>query len=237
MRACRPRPAPVPRSAFVGDRFPADVIVLAVRWHLRFGLSYRDVDALLVERGVGVDHVTVYRRVQRFTPLPAEAAGPAGTPPVLAGSWMRPTSRWLAGGGTCTERSTSSARSSTCLSPTSGCERCPSTLPADDRCDERRAGGGRHRSGSGLRGRARPAAAGCAARTDRYANDRVEADHGRRKARLRPTRGRKRDGSARVITAGHAFVQNLRRGHDELAAAEPATRRVAVAFDELAVAI
>jgi transposase-like protein len=69
MRTCRPRPAPVSRSAFVGFRFPADVIVLAVRWYLRFGLSYRDVEELLVERGVEVDHVTVYRWVQRFTPL------------------------------------------------------------------------------------------------------------------------------------------------------------------------
>jgi IS6 family transposase len=93
MRTCRPCPAPVLWSAFVGDRLPADVIVLAVRWHLRFGLSYRDVEALVVERGVEVDHVTVYRRVQRFTPLLAEAAGPAATPLVIAGSWMRPTSR------------------------------------------------------------------------------------------------------------------------------------------------
>jgi hypothetical protein len=37
-----------------------------------------------------------------------------------------------------------------------------------------------------------------------------------------------------VVTAGHAFVQNLRRGHYELAVDEPANRRVAVAFDELA---
>jgi transposase-like protein len=42
--------------------------VLAVRWYLRFGLSYRDVEELLAERGVEVDHVTVYRWVQRFTP-------------------------------------------------------------------------------------------------------------------------------------------------------------------------
>jgi len=41
------------------------VIVLAVRWYLRFGLSYRDVEELLAERGVEVDHVTVYRWVQR----------------------------------------------------------------------------------------------------------------------------------------------------------------------------
>jgi transposase-like protein len=43
------------------------VIVLAVRRYLRFGLSYRDVEELLAERGVEVDHVTVSRWVQRFT--------------------------------------------------------------------------------------------------------------------------------------------------------------------------
>ena len=72
----RPRPAPVPQSAFAGFRFPPDVIVLAVRWYLRFGLSYRDVEELLAERGIEVDHVTIYRWVQRFTPLLAEAARP-----------------------------------------------------------------------------------------------------------------------------------------------------------------
>ena len=48
--------------------------MVAVRWYLRYGLSYRDVEELLVERGVEVDHVTVYRWVQRFTPLLADAA-------------------------------------------------------------------------------------------------------------------------------------------------------------------
>ena len=52
------------------------MIVLAVRWYLRFSLSYRDVEELLAERGVEVDHVTVYRWVVRFTPLLAEAARP-----------------------------------------------------------------------------------------------------------------------------------------------------------------
>jgi IS6 family transposase len=40
---CRPAP---PRSAFAGFRFPPEVIVLAVRWYLRFGLSYRDVEEM-----------------------------------------------------------------------------------------------------------------------------------------------------------------------------------------------
>ena len=49
---------------------------MAVRWYLRYGLSYRDVEELLAERGVDVDHVTVYRWVQRFTPEFVEAARP-----------------------------------------------------------------------------------------------------------------------------------------------------------------
>ena len=49
------------RSAFAGFCFPPDVIVLAVRWYLRFGLSSRDVEELLTERGIEVDSVTVYR--------------------------------------------------------------------------------------------------------------------------------------------------------------------------------
>ena len=59
MRTRRPRPTPIARSAFAGFRFPPDVIVVAVRWYLRFGLSYRDVKELLAERGVEVDHVSV----------------------------------------------------------------------------------------------------------------------------------------------------------------------------------
>lgn len=48
--------------------------MVAIRWYSRYGLSYRDVEELLVERGVEVDHVAVFRWVQRFTPLLADAA-------------------------------------------------------------------------------------------------------------------------------------------------------------------
>jgi transposase-like protein len=61
-------------SAFAGFRFPLDVIVLAVRWYLRFGLSYRDVEELLAERAIEVDHVTIHRWVRHFAPLPVDAA-------------------------------------------------------------------------------------------------------------------------------------------------------------------
>jgi IS6 family transposase len=73
--------------------------------------------------------------------------------------------------------------------------------------------------------------------SEQYANNRVEADHGRLKARLRPVRGLKQDRHTRVIIAGHAFVQNVGRGHYELAVDEPVTRRLAIAFEELALAI
>jgi IS6 family transposase len=55
--------------SFAGFRFPPEV-----RWYLRYGLSYRDVEELFAERGIEVDHVTIYRWVQRFTPLAIDAA-------------------------------------------------------------------------------------------------------------------------------------------------------------------
>jgi IS6 family transposase len=63
-------------SVFAGFRFPPEVISVAVRWYLRYSLSYRDVEELLAERGITVDHVSVYRWVQRFTPEFIEAARP-----------------------------------------------------------------------------------------------------------------------------------------------------------------
>ena len=72
--AARSRTSLPSPSAFTGFQFPAEVIVLAVRCYLRYGLSYRDIEELLAERGVEVDHVTVYRWVQRLTPLLADAA-------------------------------------------------------------------------------------------------------------------------------------------------------------------
>jgi transposase-like protein len=72
--------------------------------------------------------------------------------------------------------------------------------------------------------------------TAQYANNRVEADHGRLKARLRPMRGLKTFRSARILATGHAFVHNLRRGHNDIGTDEPAHRRLPAAFVELALA-
>ncbi len=72
---------------------------------------------------------------------------------------------------------------------------------------------------------------------ERYANNPIEADHSRLKHRLRPMRGLRTDRSAQVVVAGHTFVQNLRRGHYELALGAPPATRLAAAFTELAQAI
>jgi IS6 family transposase len=69
--------------------------------------------------------------------------------------------------------------------------------------------------------------------TEVYANNALETDHGRLKARLRPMRGLKRDRTARVIVTGHAFVQNLRRGFYDLGTDVRSAFRVADAFAEL----
>ena len=105
----RSRPVPeVPSSAFKGFRFPPEIIVLALRWYLRYGLSYRDVEELLGERGIEV--VT---------------------------------------------------------------DRAPALRAAIDELMP-----------------------GAFHNTEQYANNRVECDHGRLKARLRPMRGFKRDHTA-----------------------------------------
>jgi transposase-like protein len=233
-----PRPAPVVRPAFAGFRFPSEIIVLAVRWYLRFGLSYRDVEELLTERGVEVDHVTIYRWVQRFTPLLADAARPCRhavgdrwqvdeTYVKVAGHW-RYVYRAIDQFGQVIDIFVSPRRDA-------GAARrffqraigTTKVAPAEVTTDQARLY-------PAVLDELLPAAWH---RVDRYANNRVECDHGRLKARLRPMRGLKQDRSARVIIMGHAFIQNVRRGHYELAVDAPVKQRVAVAFDELATAI
>jgi transposase-like protein len=238
MRTRRPRPAPAARSAFAGFRFPPDIIVVAVRWYLRFGLSYRDVEELLAERGVEVDHVTVYRWVQRFTPLLAEAARPCRH--AVGGRWfvdetyVKVAGQWhyvyraidqfgqVVDVFVSVRRDTMAAHrffrraiGTTKVVPVEVVTDRAATYPV---VLEELLTAAWHR-------------------TEQYANNRTDADHGRLKARLRPMRGLKQDRNAGVVIAGHAFVQNLRRGHYELAVEEPANRRLTVAFDELALVI
>ena len=227
----------VKSSVFAGFRFPQQVPRPRPTSTLRYGLSYRDVEELLAERGVTVDHVTVYRWVQRFTPEFIEAA-----------RFCRhvPGDRWFAdetyvkvtGRRTylyraidqhgqvidvllSVRRDLAAARRFFTRALRAG------TIPAEVTTDRAAA---YPRSLDELI----PSALHT---VERYAHNPVEADHGRLKARLRPMRGLKRHRSARTLAAGHAFVQNLRRGHYELATDMPARHRIRHAFDQLTMTI
>ncbi len=55
-------------NEFKGRHFRGEIVLWAVRWYCRYGVSYRDVEAMMTERGVAVDHSTIYRWVQHFAP-------------------------------------------------------------------------------------------------------------------------------------------------------------------------
>ena len=221
--------------AFTGFRFPSEVILLAVRWYLRFGLSYRDLEEPLAERGVEVDHVTLHRWVQRFTPLLIDSARPCRhavgrrwfvdeTYVKVAGVW-RYVYRAVDGYGQVIDvyvsvrRDIAAAR--TFFTPAIAAHREPEEVVTD--------------RAAALANVIEELLPQALHKTTKYANNRVECDHARLKARLRPMRGLKTDRTATVIIEGHAFIQNLRRGHYELGVDARAGRlRCAAAFDELA---
>lgn len=212
--------------------------MVAVRWYLRYGLSYRDVEELLAERGIEVDHVTIYRWVQRFTPLLIDAARPcrhiSGNRWFIDETYVKVRGRWVylyraidqfghvidvmvseKRDLAATHRFFTRALNTTRVTPveviTDKAAAYPQVL------DELAPGAWHH--------------------TQQYSNNPIEADHGRLKSRLRPMRGLKRLHSARMISAGHAFIENIRRGHYELGIEEPTTLRVMAAFIELTRAI
>jgi len=214
------------------------VIVVAIRWYLRFNLSYRDVEELLVERGVEVDHVSVYRWVQRFTPLLADAARFARhsqgdrwyvdeTYVKVNGVW-RYVYRVVDQHGQVIDVLVSARR---------------------DAAAARRFF---RRAIAMLKVKATEVVTDAAAvypavleelipsvwhHVEQYANNPIEADHSRLKHRLRPMRGLPTDRTAQMVIAGHAFMQNLKRGHYELGIEAPSATRVSAAFTELAQAI
>jgi transposase-like protein len=234
---CHRVPAPPPRSAFAGFRFPPDVITVAVRWYLRYGLSYRDVEELLAERGVHADHVSVCRWVQRFTPLFIDAARPCRhatgdrwfadeTYVKVAGRWTY-LNRAIDQFGQIIDVLASQKRdlAATRRFFTQALVHAP--RPSEVSTD-------RAPAHPRVLDELLPAAHHV---TEQYGNNPIEADHSRLKSRLRPMRGLKRLRSARVISAGHDFVQNLRRGHYELAVEVDPRHRLADAFTELTLAI
>ena len=231
------RPIQPPRSAFTGFRFPPEVILIAVCWYLRYGLSYRDLQELLAERGIEVDHVTLFRWVQRFTPLLIDAARPCRhsvgarwfvdeTYVKVSGSW-RYVYRAVDQYGQVIDVFLSKKRDLRAATAFFASAIRSHGEPAEVTTDRAHA----------LARAIEDLLPASLHDTTQYANNRVEADHGRLKERLRPMRGLKRDRSASVIIEGHAFIQNLRRGHYELGVDALPGLTLAAAFGELALVV
>ena len=233
MSYLRNQSPPVDRSAFVGYRFPPEVIMLAVRWYLRYGLSYRDVEELLAERGIEVDHVTIHQWVQRFTLLLIDAARPCRrsvggrwfvdeTYVKVAGAW-RYVYRAVDQSGQVIDVFVSPRRNTPAARTFFAGALVAHGEPDEVITDLAQA----------LETVIEELIPDAFHNTDQYANNRGECAHGRLKARLRPMRGLKTDRTASVVIRRHAFIQNLRRGHYELATESHQHLRIASAFEEL----
>ena len=229
--------SPRSSSAFAGVRFRREVISVAVRWYLRYGLSYRDVEELLAERDVTVHHVTIYLWVRRFTPEFIEAARfclhAPGDRWFADETYVKVAGRWtylyraIDQHGQVTDVRLSAQRDLAAARRFFTRALRAGTVPVEVTTD-------RAPAYPRILDELIPSALHT---VERYANNPVEADHGRLKARLRPMRGLKRHRSARIISTGHAFVQNIRRGHYELATDIPARHRLHEAFDQLTMTI
>ena len=88
-----------PDQSFKGRQFTAEVILWAVRWYLMFPISYRDLELMLADRGVNVDHTTVFRWIQAYAPEIEKRIRPHLRP--SNGSWrvdetyVRVKGRWM----------------------------------------------------------------------------------------------------------------------------------------------
>jgi transposase, IS6 family len=223
-------------SVFAGFRFPREVIAVAVRWYLRYGLSYRDVEELLAERGVIVDHVTIYRWVQRFTPEFIEAARPCRHVPgdrwfadetyvKVAGRWTylyRAIDQFGQVIDVLLSRRRDLAAARRFLHPRTARGHDP--------------GRGHHRPGPGL-----PAGTGGADPLGAAHHPALCEQPGRSRSRTAESAAaadaRTEASPFRADPGRRSFVQNLRRGHYELATDVPAGHRIQAAFDQLAMVI
>jgi IS6 family transposase len=237
-RACRRRFTARSGSAFSKRSSPDEVIALAVRWYVRYRLSYADVVEWLAERGLTADRSTVYRWVRRFLPLLGEAARRYRHP--VGGRWRvdetycRLNGRWAY----CyraidqvgqvvdvyfSERRNAAAAEAFFARATAETGVTPERVVTDKAACYPPA--------------LRAVLPSAEHRCPKYLNNGLERDHGHLKQRLRPMRGFRQLASADLLTRGHALVQNLRNGFSTLTARVPRPLRLAAAWPQLARAI
>jgi transposase, IS6 family len=233
-RECGRRVTARTGSAFRGYRFPDAVIALAVRWYLRFRLSYAEVAEWLAERGVTVDPSTVYDWVQAFTPRFIDAAcrhrSLIGTRwrvdetlLQIAGRW-RYVFRCLDEHGQIVEVYLSDHRDA--ASARGFFERA---LAASDAAPTRITSDQAKCYPPALRTLLPTAEHRCS----KYLNNGLERDHQFLKGRVRPMRRFKTAATASLFCRGHALIRNLGRGFSGLALGAAPRLRLATAWTAL----
>jgi len=209
-------------SAFSRRVFPDDVIALAIRWYVRYRLSYAEVSEWLAERGVLVDQSTIYRWVQRFLPLFGGAARKyrqtIGLDWRVDETYARIRGHWhyiyraIDGCGQIVDAYVSPTRNM--VAARTFFERAiASTRTTPRRVITDKA--------SSYRPALAAAVPGVRHRTGRYRTNGIERDHGFLKERLRPMRGLKSVASAAIFMRGHALMLNIRRGFYRVIEAVP----------------
>ena len=201
-------------------QFAAEIIVACVRWYLRFSLSLRDVEELMAERGLSVDHTTVWRWTQTYAPeLQRRLRGqlkPKGSTWHIDETFVRISGRWM-----CLFRAVDSGGQTVdfYLSETRDCEaaKCflqralanPDNRPphvfARDRLRSYPAAIRDLQNEGQLHRR-------CRHRTRLYANNCIESDHRHVKRRLRAMQGPRTPAMASAVIAGIEAVQMIRKG-------------------------
>ena len=225
-------------SAFSHHAFPDDVIALAVRWYVRYRLSYADVVEWFAERGLTIDRSTVYRWVQRFLALFGAAARahrrPVGTRWRVDETYVRLHGRWtyvyraIDQDGQVVDAYFSQRRNAT-AAQTFFQYAIDETGVRPERVTTDKA-------------KCYPPALRAVLpevehRTSKYLNNGMERDHGHLKQRLYPMRGFKQAASADIVVRGHALIRNLRTGFSTLTIDVPLNLRLAGAWPQLALVI
>jgi transposase-like protein len=225
-------------SAFSGYRFPDEVIALAVRWYLRYRLSYADVVEWLAERGVMVDPSTVYDWVRTFTPCFINAArtyrSPIGRRWRVDETYLKIGGRWrylyraIDEHGQIVDVYLSDRRNAAAAQTFFEAALDASTvIPTPKTSDKAKC----------YPPALRAVLPNVEHRTSKYLNNGLERDHQHLKGRIRPMRSFKTFGGASNFSRGHALIRNLECGFSALARSAPARLRLAAAWTALAAII
>ena len=225
-------------STFSHHGFPDDVIALAVRWYVRYRLSYADVVEWFAERGLVIDRSTIYRWVQRFLPLFGDAARayrrPVGEKWCVDETYTRLGGKWtyiyraIDQDGQVVDAYFAERRNA------DAAEAFFQRAMGETGVTPQRVVTDKAKCYAPALRRVLP---NVEHRRSRYLNNRIERDHGHLKQRLYPMRGFKQTRSAATLARGHALIQNLRNGFSNLTATVAREVRLMMAWSVLAQAV